>query len=184
MTVKLIDLVKARLDAKSNAYLAELPSLGLRDVRIDDSVVRDNERMLTGGFYAEVELDYDSVIADENNGRPFSVGSLRPIQLSTRDSLKRLAEGRPKFTTEQWKQLLLRSVGFEPERLSTRQQDVLLLRMVPFVQRTSTWSSSDREEQASRTCSSRSRRMPTSSQAARRRWPACSSTTPQVSAGS
>lgn len=46
MTVKLIDLVKARLDAKSNAYVAELPSLGLRDVRIDDDVVRDNERML------------------------------------------------------------------------------------------------------------------------------------------
>ena len=135
MTVKLIDLVKARLDAKSNAYLAELPSLGLRDVRIDDSVVRDNERMLTGGFYAEVDLYYDAVIADENNGKPFSIGSLRPIQLSTRDSLKRLAEGRPKFTTEQWKHLLLRSVGFEPERLNKRQQDVLLLRMVPFVQR-------------------------------------------------
>ena len=135
MTVKLIDLVKARLDAKSNAYLAELPSLGLKDVRIEDAVVRDNERMLTGGFYAEVDLCYDAVIADENNGRPFSIGSLRPIQLSTRDSLKRLAEGRPKFTTEQWKHLLLRSVGFEPERLSTREQNVLLLRMAPFVQR-------------------------------------------------
>ena len=73
MTVKLIDLVKARLDAKSNAYLAELPSLGLKDVRIDDSVVRDNERMLTGGFYAEVDLYYNAVIADENNGKPFSI---------------------------------------------------------------------------------------------------------------
>jgi ATP-dependent Lon protease len=135
MTVKLIDLVKARLDAKSNAYLAELPSLGLKDVRVDDALVRDNERMLTGGFYAEVDLYYDAVIADENNGKPFAIGSLRPIQLSTRDSLMRLAEGRPKFTTEQWKHLLLRSVGLEPERLSTREQDVLLLRMVPFVQR-------------------------------------------------
>lgn len=135
MTVKLIDLVKARLDAKSNAYVAELPSLGLKDVRIDDAVVRDNERMLTGGFYAEVDLFYDAVIADENNGKPFAIGSLRPIQLSTRDSLTRLAEGRPRFTTEQWKHLLLRSVGFEPERLSAREQDVLLLRMVPFVQR-------------------------------------------------
>ena len=79
--------VKARLDAKSNAYVAELPSLGLRDVRIDDAVVRDNERMLTGGFYAEVDLFYDAAIADENNGKPFAIGSLRPIQLSTRDSL-------------------------------------------------------------------------------------------------
>lgn len=135
MTIKLIDLVKARLDAKANAYLAELPSLGLKDVRIDDAVVRNNERMLTGGFYAEVELYYDAVIADENNGKPFAIGALRPIQLSTRDSLARMAEGRSRFTTEQWKQLLLRSVGFEPETLTKREQDVLLLRMVPFVQR-------------------------------------------------
>lgn len=78
MTVKLIDLVKARLDAKSNSYLAELPSLGLRDVRIDDAVVRDNERMLTGGFYAEVDLYYDAAIAEENNGKPFAIGGLRP----------------------------------------------------------------------------------------------------------
>src|SRR4051812_28905151 len=135
MTIKLIDLVKARLDAKSNVYLAELPSLGLKEVRINDDVVRDNERMLTGGFYAEVDLYYDAVIADESNGKPFAIGSLRPIQLSTRDSLERLAEGRSKFKTAQWKHLLLRSVGFEPEQLSPREQDVLLLRMVPFVQR-------------------------------------------------
>src|SRR5690625_4729576 len=135
MPVKLIDLVKARLDAKSNAYVAELPSLGLRDVRIDDAVVRENERMLTGGFYAEVDLFYDAAIAEENNGKPFAIGSLRPIQLSTRDSLSRLAEGRSRFTTEQWKHLLLRSVGFEPAQLTEREQDVLLLRMVPFVER-------------------------------------------------
>ncbi|WP_240666225.1 protease Lon-related BREX system protein BrxL [Oerskovia turbata] len=135
MTVKLIDLVKARLDAKSNAYLAELPSLGLRDVRIGDQIVRDNERILTGGFYAEIDLDYDAIIAEESGGRPFGIASLRPIQLSTRDSLARLAEGRSRFSTEQWRHLLLRSVGFEPARLTNRQQDVLLLRMIPFVQR-------------------------------------------------
>ncbi|UZD61109.1 BREX system Lon protease-like protein BrxL [Brevibacterium sp. JSBI002] len=134
-TVKLIDLVKARLDAKSNSYVAELPSLGLRDVRIDDAIVRENERMLTGGFYAEVDLFYDAAIAEEKNGKAFAVGSLRPIQLSTRDSLTRLAEGRARFNSEQWKHLLLRSVGFEPEKLSSREQDILLLRMVPFVQR-------------------------------------------------
>ena len=134
-TIKLIDLVKARLDAKTNSYLAELPSLQLRDVRIADEVVRANERMLTGGFYAEIDLDYDSVIAEESGGRPFGIGALRPIQLSTRDALEHLARGRATFTTEQWKHLLLRSIGFEPARLTARQQDVLLLRMVPFVVR-------------------------------------------------
>src|SRR6266404_5409699 len=59
-TVKLIDIVRARLDAKNDCYVAELPSLALRDVRIHDQLVRDNERMLTDGFYAEVTVSYDA----------------------------------------------------------------------------------------------------------------------------
>src|SRR5216110_2958904 len=55
-SVKLIDIVKARLDAKNDCFLAELPSLALKDVRIEDKLVHDNERMLTDGFYAEVSL--------------------------------------------------------------------------------------------------------------------------------
>ncbi|MET3808551.1 ATP-dependent Lon protease [Nakamurella sp. UYEF19] len=134
-TIRLIDLVKARLDAKTDSYVAELPSLQLKDVRIRDALVKDNERMLTGGFYAEVDMDYDASIAEEKNGRPFGIASLRPIQLSTRSALEHLAKGRVRFTVSQWKQLLLRSVGIEPARLTDRQQDVLLLRMVPFVMR-------------------------------------------------
>ena len=60
---KLIDLVRARLDARYDCYVAELPSLALRDVRIEDQLVRDHERMLTDGFYAEVTLSYDGIIA-------------------------------------------------------------------------------------------------------------------------
>ena len=134
-TIKIIDLVQARLDSKTNTYFATLPSLQLNDVRIADDLVANNERMLTGGFYAEVDLEYDAAIAGESSGRPFGVVGLRPIQLSTRTALDDLAEHRSRFTTEQWKHMLLRSVGFEPERLSQRTQDVLLLRMVPFVVR-------------------------------------------------
>ena len=134
-TIKIIDLVQARLDSKANTYFATLPSLQLNDVRIADDLVANNERMLTGGFYAEVDLEYDAAIAGESSGRPFGVVGLRPIQLSTRSALDDLAEHRGRFTTEQWKHMLLRSVGFEPERLSQRTQDVLLLRMVPFVVR-------------------------------------------------
>ncbi|MGC8635288.1 MAG: BREX system Lon protease-like protein BrxL [Candidatus Limnocylindrales bacterium] len=134
-TVKLIDLVTARLDAPSDSYLATLPSLQLRDVRISDELVRDNERMLTGGFYAEIELEYDAAITEEAKGRPFGIVALRPIQLSRRDVLDVLARGRTAFTTAQWRDLLLRSVGFEPSALSPRAQDILLLRMVPFVER-------------------------------------------------
>src|SRR3954463_5714723 len=86
-SVKLIDLISARLDAKTDSYVATLPSLRLKDVAIDDKLVRDNERMLTGGFYAEVDLSYDASISQEKCGRPFSASALRPIQLSKRDVL-------------------------------------------------------------------------------------------------
>lgn len=134
-SVKLIDLVTARLDAATDSYLITLPSLRLTDVRVDPEMVASNERMLTGGFYAEIQLEYDAIIAQEKSGRPFGITMLRPIQLSKRDVLSHLAQGRDHFTTDEWKQFLLRSVGFEPERLSARAQDVLLLRMTPFVER-------------------------------------------------
>jgi len=133
--VKLIDLMTARLDANTDTYVVTLPSLRLNDVRIDDQLVADNERMLTGGFYAEIDLEYDAAIAQQKQGRPFGVISLRPIQLSKRGVLNEFARGRQAFTVEQWKQFLLRSIGFEPDRFTARAQDVLLLRMVPFVER-------------------------------------------------
>ena len=134
-SIKLIDLITARLDTTTDSYLASLPSLRLNDVRIDSEIVNTNERMLTGGFYAEIQIEYDAAIAQEKAGRPFGLTSLRPIQLSKRGVLDDLARGREYFTTTEWKHFLLRSIGFEPERLSTRAQDVLLLRMVPFVER-------------------------------------------------
>jgi ATP-dependent Lon protease len=133
-SVKLIDIISARLDAKTDSYVALLPSLQLKDVAIDDKLVRDNERMLTGGFYAEIDLSYDAVIAQEKNGRPFTVSALRPIQLSKRDVLDALYAGRRKFSTADWKNFLLRSVGLEPTAMSERNKDAMLLRMIPFVE--------------------------------------------------
>ena len=133
--VKIIDLISVRLDAKSDAYLATLPSLRLTDVRISPELVAEHERMLTGGFYAEITLAYNAPIAQEKNGRPFGVESLRAIQLSKREVLEQLAEARRAFSTADWKTLLLRSVGIEPAPLSERSKDALLLRMVPFVER-------------------------------------------------
>ena len=134
-SVKIIDIISARLDAKSDSYLATLPSLRLKDARIEPELVSQNERMLTGGFYAEIELSYDASIAQESSGRPFGVVSLRAIQLSKNDILDVLGSGREKLTTQEWKEFLLRSIGLEPGKLSQRQQDVILLRMVPFVER-------------------------------------------------
>src|SRR6202023_279853 len=131
----MIDIITARLDARTDSYLATLPGLRLNDVRIGDRLVKDHERMLTGGFYTEIDLGYDAAIAQEKAGRPFEVLSLREIQLSTRDILDKIAEGRRALTTSEWKDLLLRSVGLEPAALSPRARDVSMLRMVPFVER-------------------------------------------------
>ena len=134
-TVKLIDLVRARLDARRDRYLVELPSLGERQVGIEPTTVRENQRMLTDGFYAEVTLRYDAIAAQESGGEPFRIESLRPIQMSDPDVLKRLAEGRGRFSTEEWRDFLLRSVGLEPGALDERAKRVALLRMAPFVER-------------------------------------------------
>ncbi len=134
-SVKIIDNITARLDAKSDSYVASLPSLRLNDVRITPEMVKEHERMLTGGFYAEVTLGYDASIAQEKGGRPFGVDALRAIQLSKREVLTALAKGRASFNTSEWRDVLLRSVGFEPADLNDRAKDALLLRMVPFVER-------------------------------------------------
>ena len=135
-SVKLIDIVRARLDAKNDCYVAELPSLALKDVRIEDQLVRENERMLTDGFYAEVTLSYDGIIAQEKGGQTFrdrrlaadpdvEVGRAGHLRQGT-TSLQRTAE---------WIDFLLRSIGLEPAAFTERAKRVALLRMIPFVER-------------------------------------------------
>ncbi len=134
-TIKIIDIITARLDSKTDSYIAQLPSLMLNDVRISEALVNENDRMFTGGFYAEIELEYDAAIAQERNGRAFGVVSLRPIQLSKRDVLDVLYKGRESFTLEEWKDFLLRSIGLEPKALTEKAKNVVFVRMVPFVEK-------------------------------------------------
>lgn len=134
-SVRLIDIVKARLDARNDYYLVELPSLVLNDVLISDTLVYENERMLTDGFYAEVVLEYDSVVAQEKNGRPFKIVSLRPIQMSSPNVLDLLGKGRESFSFIEWIDFLIRSIGLEPSAMDERAKMVVLLRMIPFVER-------------------------------------------------
>lgn len=134
-SVKIIDIITARLDAKTDSYVASLPSLRLNDVRIAPELIKEHERMLTGGFYAEITLGYDATIAQEKFGRPFGIDGLRAIQLSKRDVLDSLNAGRNKLTTDEWRDFLLRSIGMEPSGMTPRAKDAMLLRMVPFVER-------------------------------------------------
>ncbi|MHB8823024.1 MAG: BREX system Lon protease-like protein BrxL, partial [Pseudomonadaceae bacterium] len=133
-SAKLIDIVSVRFVEKEGGYLASLPSLNLNRVRIPDKIVDDNERLLTGGFYAEVTLEYDSVIAEEK-GNAFGISELRPIQMSKRNVLDILAEARSNFSSDEWRDFLVRSIGLESNALTQRAKDAILLRMVPFVER-------------------------------------------------
>lgn len=133
-SAKLIDIVSVRFVEKEGGYLASLPSLNLNRVRIPDTIVDDNERLLTGGFYAEVTLEYDSIIADEK-GNAFGIAELRPIQMSKRNVLDVMTEARKHYSSDEWRDFLIRSIGLEPATLSQRAKDAILLRMVPFVER-------------------------------------------------
>ncbi|MEI7482262.1 MAG: BREX system Lon protease-like protein BrxL [Elusimicrobiota bacterium] len=133
-SVRLIDIITARLDTETDSFVAQLPSLQLKEVRIAAALVHANERMLTGGFYAEVELSYDPEIAHEQDGRAFGITDLREIQISKRDVLTGLFRGREMFSLDEWKKFLIRSTGMEPTKLSERAIDAMLLRMVPFVE--------------------------------------------------
>lgn len=129
-SIQVIDIIRAKLDAKRDEYVAELPSLQISDALIAAPLVMDNDRMLTGGFYAQLNLSYVP-----GQDRPFVVTEVRPIQAHARAGLDRLSEARELLTTREWKDFLLRSVGLEPDALSQEAQDAFFLRMVPFVVR-------------------------------------------------
>jgi ATP-dependent Lon protease len=132
--VKLIDIITAKVDDSGN-YFASLPSLRLTKVRIPSEIVYSNDRMLTGGFYAEIELEFDTAVAEEKGGRPFGITGIRPIQLSQRNVLEVFNKGRENFTMDEWKDFLIRSVGLEPSSLNEKAKNVLFVRMIPFVER-------------------------------------------------
>lgn len=133
-SAKLIDIVSVRFVEKEGGYLASLPSLNLNRVRIPDKIVDENERLLTGGFYAEITLEYDSIVAEEK-GNAFGISELRPIQMSKRNVLEVMTEARKHCSSDEWRDFLIRSIGLEPAALSQRAKDAILLRMVPFVER-------------------------------------------------
>jgi ATP-dependent Lon protease len=135
-TYEIIDKISVRLVETHDKYWANLANIDLDYVNIDDSLVREHDRLLIGGIWAEIVLRYDDLYVFRGQNRPFFVESLRPIQLSTRniDSFK---EARHRFTTDQWLDLLMRSLGYEPNNpiFSRRSKLHYILRLVPFIER-------------------------------------------------
>jgi ATP-dependent Lon protease len=128
-----IDMITARLDMKNNQYVASFSNLGITDVLLGDEYPEKYDRLLCGGIWCIVQLDYEYVEEEKRNGMPVQIRKLTPIQMPYVD-IDELKEGRKQFTKEEWMDILLRSIGMEPDTLMEREKWLLLIRMIPLVE--------------------------------------------------
>ncbi len=133
---EIIDKVSVRLVETHDKYWANLGNLNLEYINIDDRVVREHDRLLMGGIWAEVTLRYDDTYIFKGQNRPFFIENIRPIQLSNRN-MDALREARRRFTRDEWLDLLMRTMGYEPDHPynTKRRKFHYILRLVPFVER-------------------------------------------------
>ncbi len=127
-----IDKITVSLNIKKDIYEAEFSNLGLKAVPISDEYPEKYDRLLCGGIWCIVQLDYE-YIEEEKNGNPIQIRKLTPIQMPHVD-INELKEGRKAFTKEEWIDVLLRSIGMEPDALTEREKWLLLTRMLPLVE--------------------------------------------------
>lgn len=147
----IIDMVTVRLDIKKDCFFAEFSNLGLANIPITDEYPEKYDRLLCGGIWCIVQLDYESE-GDNNFGiidvdgntlqskqkkqkdiSPISIRKLTPIQMPHID-IDDLKRGRQAFTKEEWLDVMLRSIGMEPDELTYREKWLLLTRMIPLVE--------------------------------------------------
>lgn len=127
-----IDKVTVALNIKKDIYEAEFSNLGLKNVIIDEEYPTKFDRLLCGGIWCIVQLDYE-YIEEERNDIPISIRKLTPIQMPHID-IEELKSGRDAFTKEEWIAVMLRSIGMEPDTLTEREKWLLLARMIPLVE--------------------------------------------------
>ena len=130
-TYKVIDKVNVQLNEKRDVYEAELLSLGIKGVVVPTPTVKQYEKLLVGGIWALVTLEY--FYEEGQKTSPFMIRQLKPIQMPNMD-MDDLREGRKHFSVEQWLDVLMRSSGMEPTTLEPRVKWHLLARMIPFVE--------------------------------------------------
>lgn len=130
-TYKIIDKVSVRLNQKKDIYEASLTNLGIKDAVVPNNIVKQNEKLLTGGIWCIITLSY--FYEEGQKISPFSVFNLKPIQMPSMN-MDEIYDARRKFTLDQWMDVLLRSIGMEPANLEHRAKWHLIARMIPFVE--------------------------------------------------
>lgn len=127
-----IDKITVNLNIKNDTYEAEFSNLGINNIPISENYPSKYDRLLCGGIWCIVQLEYE-YIEEEKNSSPIHIRKLTPIQMPHID-IAELKQGRKAFTKEEWMNILLRSIGMEPDELSYREKWLLLARMLPLVE--------------------------------------------------
>jgi ATP-dependent Lon protease len=137
-STKMIDLITVNFDEKDEGgkYWAKLASSGLDSIHIDENIVYEHERLLTGGIWANLEITYDDTRLHHGVTRPFVLSKLKPIQIATAN-FDEYVEGRKNFTRDEWLDILLRTMGYESEHLdfTLRRKLLFLTRIIPMVEK-------------------------------------------------
>lgn len=132
---KVIDKISVRLDPSRDKYWAHLSNLNIKDANISEDLVSNHEKLMTGGIWAIIDIDYDPLQTIGSRIYPFVISKIRPIQLSNFEE-ERIAKSREAFDNQEWLNVLLRSGGYEPESegITPRLQMLLLSRFIPLVE--------------------------------------------------
>lgn len=131
-TYSVIDKITVNLNIKNDIYEAEFSNLGIKNVPISEDYPTQYDRLLCGGIWCMVNLEYQ-FDEEDKKGTPIRILKLQPIQMPHID-IKDLQEGRKYFTKDEWIDIMLRSIGMEPDELNDREKWLLLLRLVPLVE--------------------------------------------------
>ena len=129
---KIIDCVSVELNAQGGIYEMAFQNLGIKKVPVDVQTVKNNKKLLVGGVWCMIDVQYD--IVEEKGVSPWSIRSLKAIQMSGFDKESYLAS-RQKMSSDEWVDSLLQTIGFNPEKFGRRHKLFQLLRLVPFVER-------------------------------------------------
>ena len=128
---RIIDKVGVVLDDRRDIHTATFANLGLKGVPIDDNTVKRHPKLLTGGVWCMADIEYAPGEAHEDR---WIIAGVKPIQLGQFDAARYL-QARKEFSTDEWIDLLIQTIGFDPERLSRRAKLLQLVRLVPFIER-------------------------------------------------
>lgn len=129
---KVIDRISVSLNDKDDVYEAEFANLGIKKVLIDSGTVKSHQKLLVGGVWCIADLEYE--YTEDKSASPWILASLKPIQISRFD-LDGYLEARRQFSTDEWIDLLIQSIGFNPQMFGKRNKLLQLIRLIPFCER-------------------------------------------------